>query len=128
MSNETKKKKSKTVNVFTVIKAKMSEYKQLFGKRYEQVERLLRFDRDSDYFVDVEEKETKGGRKFHVVNFVNPDDETDVLSLPISGDHTAEVFEIWDCTNIDDWSTDDGKLIPKGLKKIRCYSAEEDED
>jgi hypothetical protein len=108
---------------FDLVKAKMSEYGQIFGKRYEQVTLLISFDRDSPIFESVEEKKTKAGRPFHVVNFIHPATKED-LSLPISGDNATFRFEIWDCINIDDWKTDDGKLIPKGLPKVRCYSAD----
>ena len=105
--------------------ALMSSLGQIFGSKYDKTKLLMRVNVNDPYFVSTEEKVTTDGRKFYVLNVVNPDNVKEKFSLPISGEEDAEDFEIWLSTSNADFVAN-GKTITKGTQKVRCYAVVEE--
>lgn len=103
----------------------MKDLGQLMGARYDKIEKILSISvNDPSIYLDVEAKETNDGREFYVLHFCNPANRAEKYSLPISGDESAELFEVHLCEANSTFEAN-GKTIKKGTRKIRCYAVTE---
>jgi hypothetical protein len=114
------------VSVIGKIVALMVALGQVFTAKYDKVELLLSIGVDSPEFVSIENKVTKDGREYFVLNFADPKNAKVKGSLPISGDESAEKFEIWLAECNTDFQTTAGQTVTKGTQKVRCYSVDEE--
>lgn len=108
---------------FDVLSKKLAIYGQLNGgSKYDKVALLWVVNvNDPSTYLEIEPKETSDGREFFLLHFKNPTNPTEKMSLPISGDDSAETFELWDC-KVNTTFEANGKTFKKGTQKVRCYA------